>query len=140
PLVGAFSGKTGYYIGIGAAFAGVILFFGMLLYRPAGAEAERMLARRLKLYTRGKDKKKTKEHDGVLGGTMVGRKAVELVDKVPRSKQFDEKMQKQLDQAGWLLRSTEFVLMQIGGAIVGLVIGFGLLQRAWLGIVLAVLG
>src|SRR5205807_10361046 len=30
PLVGAFGGKTGYYVGIGAAFAGVILFFGML--------------------------------------------------------------------------------------------------------------
>jgi len=141
PIVGAFGGKTGLYLGAAAAFIGVLIFFAMLLYRPAGAEAERMLQRRLRLYTRGRDKKKEKEQqEGVLGGTAIGRRAVELADRVPRSKQFDEKLQKELDQAGWLFRSTEFILLQVGGAIVGLALGWGLLARPWLGVVFFVLG
>jgi tight adherence protein B len=141
PIVGAFGGKTGLYLGAIAAFLGVLLFIAMLLYRPAGEEAERMLQRRLRLYTRGRDRKKQKqEAEGLLGGTAIGRKAVELAERVPRSKQFDEKLQKELDQAGWLLRSTEFILLQVGGAIVGLVIGWGLLNRLWLGVVFFVLG
>jgi tight adherence protein B len=142
PVVGVFGGKTGLYIGAAAVFLGALLFIGMLLYRPAGAEAERMLQRRLRLYTRSRDKKKQKEQqqEGLLGGTAIGRKAVELAEKVPRSQQFDEKLQKELDQAGWLLRSTEFILLQVGGAIVGLALGWGLLARLWLGIVFLVLG
>ena len=46
PVVGAFAGKTGLYLGAAAAFLGVLIFLAMLLYRPAGAEAERMLLRR----------------------------------------------------------------------------------------------
>lgn len=144
PIVGVFGNRIGLYLGIAAAFLGVLLFVGMLLYRPAGKSAERMLQRRLRLYTRGKDKKKDQQQQagegGVLGGTAIGRRAVELAERVPRSKQFDEKLQKQLDQAGWLLRSTEFLMLQVGAFVVGLVLGWGLFGKLWLGAILAVVG
>jgi tight adherence protein B len=49
-------------------------------------------------------------------------------------------MQTDLDKAGWPLRSSEFVLIQVGGFIVGILLGWALFQRLWLGLVLAVIG
>ena len=141
PIVSAFGGSLGLYLGIAAAFLGVLLFFGMLLYAPAGKASERALQRRLRLYTRGGDRKQKKEQSSsLLGGTALGRGAVSFVERLPRSKDFDEKLQVELDKAGWPLRSSEFVLLQVGGFIAGILIGWALFQRLWLGVVFAVLG
>ena len=136
PLVGFFAGETGYYVGIGAALAAVLLFIGMLLYAPSRGKAAGVLQRGLRLYSRAERKKEKQQAEGFLSGTAVGRRAVELVDRVPRSEAFEEKLQLLLDRAAWPLRATEFVVLQIGGAIAGALIGFGLLGRWWLGIVL----
>lgn len=140
PIVGAFASKTGLYLGIGAVFVAALLFLGMLLYRPGGGRAAQVLQRGLRLYVRSERKREKEKQTGFLGGTAVGRRAVELVEKVPRSQRFEERLQRLLDRAGWPLRSTEFIILQIGGVVVGALFGFGLLARWWLGIVLAVAG
>jgi tight adherence protein B len=142
PLVPFFGGsKIGLLIGIAGVFAGLAIFLGLLLYRPEGKRAEQLLARGLRLYTRGgKEKKKKAQGEGFLGGSAVGRAAMELAERVPRSKQFDEKMQLQLDQAGWPLRSTEFILFQVGGVVLGAILGFGLFRSPLVGVMLMILG
>ena len=141
PLVSAFASRTGLYLGIGAAFLGILFFIGMLLYAPAGKASERALQRRLRLYTKGGQRKEKKETSGTfLGGTALGRGAVSFVERLPRSKNYDEKMQIDLEKAGWPLRSSEFVIIQVGGFIAGMLIGWALLQRLWLGLILGVLG
>jgi tight adherence protein B len=142
PIVGAFAGTLGLYLGIAAAFIGVLLFLGMLLYAPAGAAAERALQRRLRLYTRGGDRKKKKDagSGGLLSTTTVGRGAISLVERLPRPSGMDEKLQVDLDKAGWPLRSTELIIIQFGGFIAGVLIGWALFQRVYLGIALAVIG
>ncbi|HLW18161.1 MAG TPA: VWA domain-containing protein [Actinomycetota bacterium] len=140
PFFSPFANKTGLYVGIAAAGIGLLLFFGMLFYAPAGAVEERALQRRLRLYTKGGERKKQKEPgSSLLAGTALGRGAVSLVERA-QSKSMDEKMQVDLDKAGWPLRSSEFILLQIGGFIAGVLIGWALLQRLWLGIVLGIVG
>ncbi|MGH2785785.1 MAG: type II secretion system F family protein [Actinomycetota bacterium] len=139
-LVGFFASKTGYYVGIGAVFAAALLFLGMLLYAPSRGKAAGVLQRGLRLYSRADRKKEKQQSEGFLGGTAVGRRAVELVERVPRSAAYEQKLQLLLDRAAWPLRATEFAVLQIGGAIAGALIGFGLLGRWWLGIVLLVGG
>jgi tight adherence protein B len=131
-----FATKTGYYVGIGSIFAAVILFLGVMLYAPSKGRAAQVLQRGLRLYSRGERKKDKERAEGFLSGTAVGRRAVELVEKVPRSEAYEAKLQTLLDRAAWPLRSTEFTVLQIGGAIAGALIGFGLFGRLWLGFVL----
>ncbi len=140
PLVPAFGGDLGLFFGIFAAFAALMLFVGMLLYRPAGARAEQLLARGLRLYTKAAQKKKPTPESGGLLASSMGRKAVGLVERVPRTQKFEKMMQLQLEAAGWPLRSTEFILIQIGGIFVGGILGFGLFARWWLGVLLMVVG
>ncbi|MGH2725727.1 MAG: type II secretion system F family protein, partial [Actinomycetota bacterium] len=123
-------------LGIGAVFAAIMLFLGMLLYAPGRGKAASVLQRGLRLYSRADRKKEKQRSEGFLGGTAVGRRAVELVEKVPRSEAFEQQTQLLLDRAAWPLRATEFVVLQIGGAVAGALLGFGLLGRWWLGIVL----
>ncbi len=138
--ISAFATKTGYYVGIGAGFLGLLLFLGTLLYAPQRGRAAQVLQRGLRIYSRSERKKQKERQEGVLTGTAVGRRAVELVEKVPRSQAFEARLQTLLERAAWPIRSTEFIVFQIGGAIAGALIGFGLLGRWWLGIVLFVGG
>jgi tight adherence protein B len=134
--VSAFATKTGLYVGIGAVFAAIILFLGVMLYAPQKGRAAQVLQRGLRLYSRSERKKEKQAQEGFLSGTAVGRRAVELVERVPKTEAYEAKIQILLDRAAWPLRSTEFVVMQVGGAVAGALIGFGLLARWWLGIVL----
>jgi tight adherence protein B len=131
-----FATKTGYYVGIGAIFAAVLMFLGVLLYSPREGRAAQVLNRGLRLYSRTERKKVKERGEGFLSGTAVGRRAVELVEKVPRSEAFEARIQMLLDRAAWPLRSTEFIVLQIAGAVGGALLGFGLLGRVWLGFVL----
>jgi tight adherence protein B len=138
--ISAFGTQTGFWVGIGAAFLGCILLLGMLMYAPQRGRAAQVLQRGLRIYSRSERKKEKQAAEGFLTGTAVGRRAVELVDKVPRSEAFEQRIQTLLDRAAWPLRSTEFIVMQIGGAIAGALIGFVLLGRWWMGIVFLVGG
>lgn len=138
PLIGAFATKTGYYVGIIAGFLALLFFLGMLLWRPGGSQAAKVLQRGLRLYTRSDRRKQQPE--GGLSGTAFGRRAVELVGKVPKTQALEARLQILIDRAGWPLRSTEFIIFQIGGLIVGAILGFFLFSRWWMGILLMAFG
>jgi tight adherence protein B len=139
-LVPFLSSKTGYWVGIASVFAAAMLFLGILLYAPTKGRAAAVLQRGLRLYSRSDRKKEKQREEGFLTGTAVGRRAVELVERVPKSEAFEARIQQLLDRAAWPLRSTEFIVLQILGAVVGALLGFGLFGRWWLGIVLLVGG
>lgn len=139
-IVSAFATKTGYYVGIGAVFLAAMMFLGIMLYAPQKGRAAQVLQRGLRLYSRGDRKVEKQRQEGFLSGTAVGRRAVELVDKVPKSQAFEERTQVLLDRAAWPLRATEFLVLQIVGAIVGGLMGFVLFARWWLGPVLILFG
>jgi tight adherence protein B len=141
PLVGAFGGSLGLYIGIAAAFGGVALFFGMIFWAPAGRAGERALARRLRLYTRGGERKEKPQTIGQgLSASAIGKRAIGIVERLPKPANYDEKMQVELEQAGWPIRGSEFILIQVGAFVAGYLIGGVLLRRVWMGLAFAVIG
>lgn len=140
PLIGAFASKTGLYVGILGVFLAAVLFLGILLYQPAASPGIRALQRGLKLYTRGDKRKRREAERGGIIGTAIGRRATELVERVPRSAAFLERTQLKLDRAGWPLRATELVVFTVLGLVAGVILGFGLFQRWWLGLVLMAFG
>jgi tight adherence protein B len=139
PLIGAFAGQTGKYVAIGAGALAMLLFFGMLLWQPRGSRSMQVLQRGLRVYQRG-DRRKRRGIEGGLGATALGRRAAELVERMPRSRAYLEGLQLKLDRAGWPLRSNEFVLVQIGGTLAGAILGAVLLQRWWLGLIFLAVG
>jgi tight adherence protein B len=138
--ISAFATRTGYYVGIGAVFAAVLIFLAVLLYAPQKGRAAQVLSRGLRLYSRGERKKDRERQEGFLSGTAVGRRAVELVERVPRTEAFEARIQILLDRAAWPLRSSEFIVLQIGGAVAGALIGFVLLSSWLVGIIFTALG
>jgi tight adherence protein B len=140
PLVGFFGSKTGLYVGIGGAFVAAMLFFGMLLYQPGGGQAVKVLQRGLRLYTRSERRKVQQERTGI-SATAIGRAAVDLVSRVPRTEGVLERLQNLLDRASSVpIRATEFILIQVVGVVVGAILGFGLFGRWWMGVVLMAFG
>ncbi|MFN2641939.1 MAG: type II secretion system F family protein [Actinomycetota bacterium] len=141
PLVSAFGSDAGLLVGLVAAFLAVAFFFGMIFWQPESTPAMKVLRRGLSIYERS-DKRKGRKDEPETGiaSTAFGRRAAEVIERVPRSQEYQTRVQTKLDRAGWPLRSTEFVLMQIGGVIVGAALGFGLFRTWWLGLILLVAG
>lgn len=143
PLVPFFANEVGLYVGIAAAFLGVAFFVGMVLWAPAEKSNERALARRLRMYTRGGPREKASSgtsEAATFFASSLGQRAISMVEKVPRWNKLEQSLQQELARAGWPLRSSEFVLIQVGAAAAGLLIGAGLFGRFWLGLVLMAFG
>lgn len=135
PPTGVLTSKTGFWLGIAAAFGAAILLFVTVAWIPSG-RALKVLQRGLRLYTRGG----RKESDTGISSTSIGRRAVELMEQVPKPKGFEEKLQFRLDRAGWPVRANEFLVLQAAGAIAGAGVGIGLLSSPWIALALAVVG
>lgn len=125
------------WAGLGSAFGAVALLLWALLWRPENAPM-RVLQRGLRLYTHGGRTKEQPETG--MAATALGRRATELVERVPRSQGYLERLQGVIDRAGWPMRATELVVIQAMGMAGGLLVGAGLLRSWWLAPVLGVLG
>lgn len=137
PPVGALASRTGLIVGIGAGFLAAALLFGSMLVGTGKGKAARVLQKGLRVYT-GSAKKKEPE-PGLIASNL-GKRAVELVDQIPKPKGFEERVQTSIDRAGWPLRANELLVLQAGGAFVGAVLGFGLFGRFFLGLLLTAIG
>jgi tight adherence protein B len=135
PPVRVFASKAGFYLGIFAAFGALLLLFGVLFWRPGGS-ALKLVRRGLRISTR----RATKESDSNVMSSAIARRAVELVDQMPKPKGFEERLQLTLERAGWPLRASEFLALQGVAAAAGAAIGLGLFLSGWLGFLLAVIG
>lgn len=134
PLVGFFAKRVGLWIGLGATFLGTVLFITVLMGGPAAVQARLRLRRGLRLYGR-KEKKQAEP-----GIQAFGRAAGQAVERLPRARGYEDRLQVMIERAGWPLRSTELIAIQIGGVILGAVIGFLILDRIIFGAALAAFG
>jgi tight adherence protein B len=140
PLVPAFAGKVGLYVGAGSVFVALMMFLGMLLFRPRESTAVKVLQRGLRLYTRSAGKREGQpESSSKLSASSLGRRAIQIVDKIPK-KEYEAQLQQMLERAGWQLRASEFILLQAGGALAGLLLGWGLFGKWWLGLFMGIFG
>ena len=144
PLIPGLSGDAALYGGLLVAFIAALLFLGVLLTGPQRNRARRVLNRAAKYSALVKRRQAElageeveEERSGPFGA--IGRHAGDLIERVP-VRGYDERVQLLLDRAAWPLRASEFMALQLVGFAAGLLVGWGLLGRWWLGVVLAVFG
>lgn len=136
PTVDLFASPTGLMVGAGAAFLSLLLLLVVLLWRPGQGRAARVLTRGMEIYERGRDRGRHRE----LPTADVTRRAVELMDRVPRPEGLEERLQVALDRAAWSMRTNEFLLLALASGMLGGLVGFGLLGHLPAALVLALLG
>ena len=122
---------TGLWLGIATAFLAVLMLLWMVLVssrRTAGA-------RNLELGIRaGGARGSVSGDDFVLPTSRLTERAVELVGRVPKPKGFEQRLQLQLDQAAWLMRANEFIVLTIASGLLGALVSGGLSGSLLLGL------
>lgn len=125
-------------VGIYAAGATLALVLGLLLARPSSGQAGKILQRSLDVQTRGGTKKGV--GSGGLSATAIGQRATGLVDRMPKPEGSEEKLQLKIDRAYWPIRSSEFILISVGSAVAGLLVGWALFGSLVFGVLLMAFG
>jgi tight adherence protein B len=72
--------------------------------------------------------------------SAIGRAAMDLVDKAPKPAGYDDRLQTELDRAGWQVRATEFTTIRIVATLGGLAALWALTGSFLFALVGAVLG
>ena len=125
-------------LGIYGAGAALALILALLAVGRSSGRAGKILERSLDVQKRGG------EHKAGVGAGMsasaIGKRAVSLVEQMPKPAGSEERLQQQLDRAYWPLRSSEFVLVSIGAALGALIMGWALLGSLIFGLVLMLIG
>ncbi|HVL90487.1 MAG TPA: type II secretion system F family protein [Actinomycetota bacterium] len=97
------------------SFAALAIVFGIVFTGRSDREAVKKIERRIKLYSIGARGKRTRTK-GVLADSPVARRAVDLVDKLPRNPKRDKALAAQLERAGWPLRPAEMIAIRLAAA------------------------
>lgn len=109
--------QVALWIGIGTAFVALAVLFGFLVLGVTRDEASRPLRRALRVYADdGRDVR------GELSVQQLTTTTAALIDGLPRPRDFDSRMQLLLDQAGWQMRATELLAIQLLGAMAALAV------------------
>lgn len=115
-----------------ATFAALAIIFAILLTgRKERSDAKKM-TRRLKLYTIGAGGKRERTK-GLLASSPIARKAVDAIDKLPRSEEAAQKLAAQLERAGWSLRTSEFTAIRLAAAAGTAVAAAAMSGKLWWG-------
>lgn len=133
--VRALGSTMGLYVGAGAVFLALALILGTLAWRPGG-QALKLVRRSLRLATQ----QAGTPADAPSGASALARRAAEIVDQAPVPKAYSERLQTQLERAGWPMRSSEFLVLQAAGAAAGILTGLGLLGHWYIAVLLAIVG
>jgi tight adherence protein B len=118
-------------VGLGAAFLALV---GLLVIATSSVTSDagsRTLRRSLRIYTTGG----TRDRETSTAARLSTR-AGEVVDRLPKPKGLERKIQEDLDRAAWPLRASEFMAIQIALAAGGALLGFALVGNALFGLLL----
>jgi tight adherence protein B len=125
-------------IALFSAFAALALLFSLLFVPQADRAASRTLRRGVTMIQRG-DSTRAQSASGV-SASALGRAAMDLVERAPKPKGYDDRLQIQIDRAGWELRATEFTTLRIVSTVGGLAVLWALTGSFVFGVLGAVLG
>ncbi len=129
PILGIFANQFGLWLGIAAA----ALAIGTLLVMFLAAPVETAGARTLKRSMQAAEGQKSKSAEAGAGARSAMERATTMVEQRMGSESRAD-LQQRLERAAWLLRPSEFRLIQIAAVIGGVVIGAGLFQNLLLGL------
>jgi tight adherence protein B len=138
PEVGRLGEPAVLAIALFSAFLALLLLFSILFVPRTDRAASRTLRRGVTMVQRGENRS-AQPSTGMTAST-IGRAAMDLVDKAPKPTGYDERLQTQLDRAGWQVRATEFTTIRIVAILVGLAGMWALTGSFLLALVGGVLG
>lgn len=135
---GRFGTEQALYIALGVAFLALLLFLAVLFIPRGDRQVQRTLQRGLTLAGRGGTR--AAQATTGLSASAIGQRALAAITAAPKPKGYEERLQVDIDRAGWQLRASEFIAMRIGGFIGGLLLAWALTGQWWFGLVAAVAG
>ncbi len=109
-----------------AAIAAAALAVALLLWSMFVPASDRQVARNLQKAIGGGEVEATVREDISPTTAAMSRRAMELIERVPKPEGYDAGLQHRIDQAAWPLRSTEFTTMRAILALVLLGLGWSL--------------
>jgi tight adherence protein B len=125
-------------IALFSAFAALALLLSVLFVPQADRAASRTLRRGVTMIQRG-DSSRARPASG-MSASSIGRAAMDLVERAPKPEGYDDRLQVEIDRAGWQLRATEFTTIRIVSTLGGLAVLWALTGSFVFGILGAVLG
>jgi tight adherence protein B len=102
-----------------ATFVALAIFLGFLLTPTAARATQRTLRRGMSAVPGGGLGPAQQPTTGATAA-VVGQATIELVSKAPRPAGYDQRLQTDIDRAGWQLRASEFIALRVMGAFLGL--------------------
>jgi tight adherence protein B len=120
------------------AFLALALVFSVLFVPRADRAAARTLQRGVTMIQRG-DGNRARPATG-MSASSLGRAAMDLVERVPKPEGYDDRLQIEIDRAGWQLRATEFTTIRVVTTFGGLAVLWALTGSVLFGLVGGVLG
>jgi tight adherence protein B len=117
---------------LAVAFLAVLLVLLLLFYPRGDRAASRTLRRGVTMVQRGE---RTDRPESALSASSIGRSAIDLVEKAPKPEGYDERVQRDIDRAGWQLRAGEFTTLRVVGALLGLVLLWSLTGNWIIGVI-----
>lgn len=121
----------------GGCFLALLILFST--GRSTGAsEGAKLLSRGLRVYTATATGEKGGKR--AKGAHPFAALATRVVSRVPKPDNYEERLQRRIDQAGWPLRSSELLAIQAGTGVVGLVVGLVVIGTPWFAPVVGAIG
>jgi tight adherence protein B len=134
---GVFGTSTALFVALGVGFVALVLFLIVLLMPRGDKQASRTLRRGLTMTER---RSASVTPSAKLSASAIGQRALDMIDLAPKPKNYEERIQVDLDRAGWQLRSSEFIAMRVGAALGGLALAWALTGAWWFGLLAGVAG
>ena len=134
-------GRSGVlFAALGIAFLAVVAVLLLLFYPRGDREVSRTLRRGVTMVQRGEGDARL---EGGTYATTIAQTAIGLVSRAPKPEGYDERLQNDIDRAGWNLRAGEFTTLRVVGALLGFVLlwslagslAFGVLGAVVVGVV-----
>lgn len=113
-------GAAARWVGLAGGGLAAFLLVGAALLSPADERSARVLRRQL-----APERRATRDAPEI----GIKDRVAAVMDAVPKPTGYDDKLQRQLDQASWPLRSGEFLGLTVALAFAGFVLGL-LMQEA----------
>jgi tight adherence protein B len=129
---GVFGRPGVLFAALGIAFLAVVLVLLLLFYPRGDREASRTLRRGVTMVQRGESDIRL---EGGTYASSIAQSAIGLVTRAPKPEGYDERLQSDIDRAGWNLRAGEFTTLRLVGALLGLVLLWSLTGSLLVGVV-----
>jgi tight adherence protein B len=117
-------------LAVGLAVAAAFLLGVMLFGTAARRKQERIIAERMNAVSRPGQRVSQIPMDKSTGGWIPGR-MTSFGKRFADARGFSERLDAELEAANVSLRSGEFVVVTVGAAFVGLVLGYAILHSLW---------